>query len=223
MSAIEVRRSAQARRLRLSIDPASGTVRLTLPQRAPLKPALAWAQGQSEWIARQRAQLPESKPFVPGAFIPVDGEDLQLRHDPTAARRPQRSPGCLTIGGPPEGFSTRAERWLKQEALRVLEAETRDLAATIRVSVTQVGVGDPRSRWGSCSSSGAIRYSWRLILAPPFVRRATVAHEVAHRVHMNHSPEFHALATSLTDGDPQESRSWLRAHGAALHWYGRSS
>jgi predicted metal-dependent hydrolase len=223
VSAIEVRRSAQARRLRLSIDPASGTVRLTLPRRAPLKPALAWAQGQSEWIARQRAQLPESKPFVPGAIISVDGEDLELRHDPHAPRRPQRSPGCLTIGGPAEGFSARAERWLKQEALRVLEAETRDLAATIRVSVTQVGVGDPRSRWGSCSSSGAIRYSWRLILAPPFVRRATVAHEVAHRVHMNHSPEFHALAASLTDGDPQESRAWLRAHGAALHWYGRSS
>jgi predicted metal-dependent hydrolase len=85
-----------------------------------------------------------------------------------------------------------------------------------------VSIGDPKGRWGSCASSGAIRYSWRLILTPGFVRRATVAHEVAHRVHMNHGARFHALVRQLYGEDPTPARAWLRRHGAQLHWYGRS-
>src|SRR3546814_5691061 len=89
--------------------------------------------------------------------------------------------------------------------------------------VSQVTVGDPRGRWGSCAASGAIRYSWRLILAPDHVRRATVAHEVAHRLHMDHGPAFHAAAARILGDDPAPARAWLRTHGAALHWIGRES
>ena len=76
------------------------------------------------------------------------------------------------------------------------------------------------SRWGSCASTGTIRYSWRLILAPAFVRRATVAHEVAHLVHMNHAPAFHALVAEILGSDPRPARAWLRREGAALHRFG---
>ena len=76
------------------------------------------------------------------------------------------------------------------------------------------------SRWGSCSAAGAIRYSWRLILAPEFVRRATVAHEVAHLVHLNHGPDFHALVERLLGADPRPARAWLKREGAALHRIG---
>ena len=86
----------------------------------------------------------------------------------------------------------------------------------------RIGVGDARSRWGSCSTGGDIRYSWRLILAPPEVRRATVAHEVAHRLHMNHGPDFHAAVAHLFGRDPAPERRWLREHGAALHAIGRA-
>ncbi|MDP8994550.1 MAG: M48 family metallopeptidase, partial [Pseudomonadota bacterium] len=85
----------------------------------------------------------------------------------------------------------------------------------------RVAVGDPISRWGSCSSSAAIRYSWRLILAPDWVRRATVAHEAAHLVHMNHGPAFHALVGELLGEDPRPAWLWLRREGAALHRIGR--
>ena len=105
----------------------------------------------------------------------------------------------------------------------LLSEETREFAEKAGVSVPSVGVGDPVSRWGSCAASGAIRYSWRLILAPAFVRRATVAHEVAHRIHMNHSPRFHALVAELLESDPAPARRWLRAHGSALHWFGRAA
>jgi predicted metal-dependent hydrolase len=86
-----------------------------------------------------------------------------------------------------------------------------------------VAVGDPKGRWGSCAASGVIRYSWRLILAPPEVRRATVAHEVAHRVHMNHSAAFHAVVRELYGREPSHERAWLRANAMRLHSFGRAS
>ncbi|WP_174298835.1 M48 family metallopeptidase, partial [Sphingomonas bacterium] len=94
-------------------------------------------------------------------------------------------------------------------------------AALAGVAVGRVAIGDPRGRWGSCSAAGAVRYSWRLVCAPAPVRRQVAAHEVAHRVHMNHGPAFHALVERLYGADPEPARSWLREHGATLHWLGR--
>ena len=126
-------------------------------------------------------------------------------------------------GGPLSGLSGRVDAWLRRAALDALSEETARIAAQADVGVIKVAVGDPKARWGSCSSRGTIRYSWRLILAPSHVLRSTVAHEVAHRVHMHHGPEFHALVRLLDPGDPAISRAWLRRHGAALHWFGRES
>lgn len=223
MSGIEVRRHPRARGLKLSVDPVSGRVRLTMPPRAALKHALAWAEGQGAWIAAQRAKLPALKPFMPGTVVSLSDAQLRLVHDPVAPRTPHIAGDTLVCGGPIEGFEGRIARWLKREALRVLAEETHEIAAAAGVSISAVAIGDPRGRWGSCSSCGAIRYSWRLILAPAFVRRATVAHEVAHRLHMDHSPAFHHAAMRLNGGDPAPARAWLRANGAALHWFGRSS
>jgi predicted metal-dependent hydrolase len=218
---VEIVRNARARRAKLSVDPASGRVRLTLPPRAPVKSALLWAEGQQAWIAAQQARLPKPRPFVPGGAIPFGDALLTIEWHEDASRRIVRDGDILRCGGPRDGLARRIESWLKREALRVLSAETAEFAARAGVGVTRVAIGDPRARWGSCASTGAIRYSWRLILAPDFVRRATVAHEVAHRVHMNHGPEFHALVKRLDEEDPARSSAWLRANGAALHWIGR--
>ena len=220
---VEIVRNARARRAKLSVDPASGRVRLVLPPRTPVKAALRWAEGQQAWIAAQQARLPRARPFVPGATIPFGDEALTIDLCETAPRRVDRDGSLLRCGGPRDSLTRRIESWLRREALRVLSAETAEFAARAGVGVTKVAIGDPRARWGSCTSSGVIRYSWRLILAPAFVRRATVAHEVAHRVHMNHGPEFHALVAGLDESDPDRSRAWLRANGAALHWIGRES
>jgi predicted metal-dependent hydrolase len=134
-----------------------------------------------------------------------------------------REGNTLSLSGPTETVARRVEAWIKRIALDCLTQETAEFAAKAGVTVTRVTIGDPTGRWGSCASSGAIRYSWRLILAPGWVRRATVAHEVAHRVHMNHAPVFHALVADLLGADPMPARAWLRTHGAALHWLGRSS
>lgn len=219
----EVVRHPRARSARLSFDPVSGQARLTVPKRAALGPALAWARGKVEWIEAQRERLPEARPFAAGAVLPVADEAVRIDWRPGPRRALWREGDRLCAEGPPETLARRVEAWLRRAALKLLEKETAEFAAKAGVSVATVAVGDARGRWGSCTSSGAIRYSWRLILAPGWVRRATVAHEVAHRVHMNHGPAFHALVADLLGEDPRPAREWLRAEGAGLHWFGRSS
>ena len=221
--AFEVVRNARARRARLTFDPASGRARLVLPARAALKPALAWARGKTDWLAEQRAALPQAVPFGPGAVITVADERLELAWSPGPRRALTHEGDRLVAEGPPETLPRRVEAWLRRASLDLLTRETAEFAAKAGVTVSKVLVGDPRGRWGSCSGTGAIRYSWRLLLAPGWVRRATVAHEVAHRVHMNHGPAFHALVRGLLGTDPTPARAWLRTHGARLHWIGRSS
>lgn len=221
--AFEVVRHPRARRARLSIDPVSGRVRLTIPKRAALAPILDWARSKEAWIAEQREALPQARPFVPGATLPLDDDDLTIAWHAQAPRRAERNGRHLIVGGPIERVEARVATWIKREALMLLTADTAFFAERAGVTVTQVSVADPRARWGSCASTGAIRYSWRLALAPRSVRRATAAHEVAHRVHMNHGPDFHALVAELFGREPDRERQWLRQHGATLHWYGRSS
>jgi predicted metal-dependent hydrolase len=219
----DVVRHPTARRIRLSLDPASGRARLVVPKRAALKPALAWAQGKAEWIAQQRARLPQPQPYAPGMMLTVADAALTIAWVPGSRRRVEMVGGVLSLSGPIETLPRRVETWLKRQALDLLTAETAEYGAKAGVTVAKVGIGDARGRWGSCAHNGIIRYSWRLILAPGWVRRATVAHEVAHRVHMNHAPAFHALVERLYGSDPTPARAWLRDHGAALHWVGRSS
>lgn len=208
--------------MRLRIDPATGGVLLTIPKRQSHARALRWAEGQQAWIEAALAGLPAAMPIEADGEIPYRGELCRIGWRADRPRRVLAVPGRLEIGGPLDGLEARLLRWLKGEARRLLDLETREFAAKAGVTVSRVGVGDPVSRWGSCSSSGAIRYSWRLILAPDWVRRATVAHEVAHRVHMDHSARFHALVETLLGADPAPARRWLRREGAMLQRVGRS-
>ncbi|HEY1606154.1 MAG TPA: SprT family zinc-dependent metalloprotease [Allosphingosinicella sp.] len=209
--------SPRARTMRLRVDRRSGAVVLTIPKRASRRKALLWAAGHRAWIEGQLALVRPASGLGDGAELPLHGVPHRIRWTESASRVPRLDGDTLIVGGPAENLEARLLRWLRRHAAEILARETRELGARAGVSVSRVGVGDPVSRWGSCSSSGAIRYSWRLILAPDWVRRATVAHEVAHRVHMNHGPDFHALVERLLGADPRPARLWLRRHGAALH------
>ena len=206
--------------MRLKVDPRTGAVVLTVPRRVTQKKALAWAAGHRGWIEAALADVPPPVRLVPGADVPLYGIAHRIDWDGARSRLVRVEDRSLAVGGPLETLEARLLRWLKSEAHRVLARETQEFAGKAGVTVERIGVGDPLSRWGSCSSSGAIRYSWRLILAPEHVRRATVAHEVAHRVHMNHGREFHALVKQLFGSDPAPARQWLRREGASLHRFG---
>lgn len=216
-------RSPAARQMRLVVSPRDGTVRLTLPRRAVLAEAYRWTETKRGWIEAQLAALPAPQPIVPGMMVPFAGDNVMLDWDVRHPRKPHLTGDAVRAGGPLASLDTRLLRWLKAEARVLLETESQACAARIGVTLGRIGVGDPVSRWGSCAASGDIRYSWRLILAPDNVRRATVAHEVAHRVHMNHGRAFHALVAELHGEDPGPARRWLRTHGAGLHWFGRAA
>lgn len=218
---VELRRVRGARRLRLRIDQGRAVLKLSGPLRMNRKAALAWAVEQAEWVRAQLEALLPDEPFVPGAVIPIEGSDTLLVWSQSAPRRPSLGEGLLTVGGPLEGFSRRVQIHLERLALDTLSRETAAIAVLEDLCVRSVAVGDPDTRWGSCSSAARIRYSWRLILAPPQVRRFVVAHEVAHLRHLDHGPQFKALERRLFGGDTAAARALLRRIGPRLKRIGR--
>lgn len=196
-------------------------LKLTMPWRQSARSALDWVAGQRPWIDRQLAAAPAGLPFNDGAIIPVEGVERRIVHQPGTRRGVQLQGERLLVGGPAESLPGAVERWLRTLARERLSHTTAAVAAQAGVTVRSVSIGDPVSRWGSCSSSGAIRFSWRLILAPPEVLRFVVTHEVAHRLHMDHSPAFKAAEERLFGGPVAAARLELRRLSPSLRAVGR--
>ena len=218
---IEIRPLKTARRMRLRFDEASGMLRLTCPWRTSRRAALAWAVDQRAWIEKQLAQAEPGEPFAPGATVPVEGSELTIAWQESLPRTPIIVGNELRCGGPEAGLARRIELFLKRRALDVMSREVAEYAAAADVTPSSVGVGDAGSRWGSWSSQGRIRLSWRLILASPNVRRFVVAHEVAHLVHLDHSAKFKALEARLFGTGLAEAKADLRREGPRLRRVGR--
>ena len=125
----------------------------------------------------------------------------------------------LCVAGQAPHVERRVSDYLRREAHRELEAASQRAAAALGVTVKRISVRDQSSRWGSCSTTGVLSYSWRLILAPPFVLDYLAMHEVAHLVEMNHSPRFWRLVMAICP-DVHRAKAWLDAHGNDLHRYG---
>lgn len=220
---IDIRPLKSARRFRLRFDDVSGRLKLTCPARTSRRAALTWAADQRQWIDAQVARAEPSEPFVPGAIIPIDGREVRLSWSPQAPRTPRLDGDILHVGGPAAGVARRVEIFLRRVALATMSAEVDHYAGVAGVAVAGVSIGDPASRWGSCSSARRIRLSWRLILAPPEARRFVVAHEVAHLVHLNHGAEFKALEARLYGHGVAEARTALRRAGPRIRRIGRGN
>jgi predicted metal-dependent hydrolase len=217
---ILIRRHERARGYRLRLD-RSGAARLTMPVRGSERQAIAWARAQGTWIADQLGRLDTSTcPLESGAVFPLEGREVTVEWREDGSRRVTLDGDVLCVGGPQDRIGDRVLRWLRARAKVVLTEETLAIAHANGLTVRSVGIGDASSRWGSCAANGAIRYSWRLILAPPEVRISTVAHEVAHLRHMDHSAAFHAFHRAICPSDTVAARAWLKANGAGLHRVG---
>lgn len=218
---IVIKKMRTARRMRLRLDEVGGRLMLTCPARTSRRTALSWALGQSDWIAEQIARSAPGRPFAPGTIIPVEGADRLIAWDPSGPRRVMLDESSIHCGGPEAGLARRIESFLKARALEVMKAEVTEFAGKAGVAAQSVRIGDARSRWGSCSSDGRIRLSWRLILAPPEVRRFVVAHEVAHLRHLDHGPQFKALEKELVGSGLAQARAELRRLAPGLRGVGR--
>lgn len=211
---ITLRRSARARRFTLRVSRMDGRVTLSMPARARETEAMAFLRAQEGWLRKALAELPAAGGLVgPGVRLPVEGRVLELVAGPGRVMRVQED--RLLVPGDPAQMPARVQAWLKARARDRLVAATDVHATTLGRRVSRVTLRDTRSRWGSCSAHGAIMYSWRLIMAPPAVLDYVAAHEVAHLVEMNHSPDFWAVVDRLCP-DWKGHRAWLRSEGQAL-------
>jgi predicted metal-dependent hydrolase len=221
---IRLQRHRQARRYTLRVQSATREVVLTMPPRGSIKDARAFAQKHGAWIAARLKRLPQPAPFRHGTIIPLRGEPHRIEHRPNERGTVWVELGddgsrMLCVAGEAPHIGRRLRDYLKREAKRELEAASRRAAAALGVKIKRVSIRDQSSRWGSCSTTGVLSYSWRLILTPPFVLDYLAAHEVAHLVEMNHSRAFWRVVARIYP-NMARAKAWLDAHGADLHRYG---
>jgi predicted metal-dependent hydrolase len=209
-----VQRSARSRRVRVSVE-VDGTVKVTLPRRAPARAAAEAVRQLQPWIERRRHALRRAAAELeraPGT-VPYLGRELRLVPQPGRERVHRRGDELLVPTGDPRPA---LERWYRRAArteigprldAAVGRAGTRYSGLTIRAQKT---------RWASCSTTGAMSFNWRLLLAPEAVLDYVVEHEVCHLEVMDHSPRFWALLESRVP-DWREHSGWLRRYGSALN------
>ncbi|MBM9594940.1 M48 family metallopeptidase [Roseitranquillus sediminis] len=209
---IATRRGARARRISLRVSRLDGRVTLTVPVGVREAEAVRFAMSREPWLRRVLASTPPRRIPAPGRTLPIEGRELPIVAarirwaglDAGAVLVPQGQPA-----GPP------LAQLLKRLARERAEPLVTRHAAAARRRFGRISFRDTRSRWGSCSSDGNLMFSWRLLMAPPHVLDYVVAHEVAHLVHLDHSPSFW-LETGRLFPDWRASRDWLRQNGDAL-------
>lgn len=214
---IVIRRMPHARRLTLRLAPDGKEVRLSMPSWARTAEALDFVASRQGWLKAQLAAVPAPAAFTPDAGIAYRGQVLRLDHDAASSRRVRLEGDLLRCGGPVENLAPRLRRWLEGEARRLLADDLDFYCARAGQPVPKLALSGATRRWGSCSEKGAIRINWRLIMAPDDVRRSVVAHEVAHLVHFDHSPAFHAMLGALFEGDLRGANRWLKREGRGLY------
>lgn len=210
--AITLRRKRNARRLTLRL--AADGVYLTVPNRTPIREARAFAVKQESWLRTKLADRPDRHIVREHKTLPIEGEERTIEQG--RGRIPQLEGDTLFVPGPAEKHPAKIKTFLKERArIRLTEASDK-YSQQVGRSYGKISLRDTRSRWGSCTSEGNLMYSWRLVMAPPLVLDYVAAHEVAHLIEMNHSPQYWAVVARMMP-DYSKHRAWLRQYGAGLH------
>lgn len=213
---VALRRSARARRLSLRISQLDGRVTLTLPKHVSDAEGRAFAEEKRDWIAKHLTDRPTQHSVSLNSKVPVLGK---LHHVQAGiGRKIIMKDGIVFVPGAAQTVPRRVQAYLKALARDRLANASDYYAAKVGKSYSKISMRDTRSRWGSCSSSGTLMYSWRLVMAPADVLEYVAAHEVAHLVHMDHSDAFWGVVQDIF-GNYSKQRNWLRTEGLGLHAY----
>ncbi len=224
---VEVRHHPKASRLTLRVSRTRRAVIVTLPPRCDIGEAGTFVHSNIEWVRKCLGAIPEDVPFADKAILPLRGIPHLIRfHGRRTTGGPveviDRGPDLyaeIRVGGLIEHAPRRLRDWFFSEVRSDLDKCVKRHARFLNLHPKRLAVRDQTSRWGSCSSTGALSFSWRLILAPPLVLDYVAAHEVAHLAEMNHGPKFWALVQH-TMPRMGEAKEWLQIYGMDLHRYG---
>jgi predicted metal-dependent hydrolase len=212
--AYSIRRSERAKRIRVVVDGTRG-VEVVLPRRASERAARDAISELAPWIERRMREIGRQRAAVSarGQSVPYLGRDLGLVFEP-GRERVHRQGDVLLV---PEGAGCRPslERWYRRAARREIAPRLDHACFQARTSYTKLTIREQRTRWASCSRSGAMSFNWRLLLAPEAVLDYVVWHEVCHLEVMDHSQRFWRLLESRCPGY-EEPRGWLRRNGETL-------
>jgi predicted metal-dependent hydrolase len=212
---IAMKRHATARRMVLRLTRDGDGFALTMPKRQSVASARAFVETSRLWMLNtleRRGRRQEATQFLfrgePTQIVKLEKARGLVVHD--------AAENTLAVPGGEAHWKRRLTDWLKKQADVDLRKASAHYAEKMDVTFTRLTVRDQRSRWGSCSHDGALSYSWRLVMAPPFVLDYVAAHEVAHLKEMNHGPRFWRMVlTHCTQ--TREAKRWLKANGHTLH------
>jgi predicted metal-dependent hydrolase len=209
-----VRRSDRARRVQVRVLP-DGRVEVVLPRRARARHAAAAVAELRPWIERRLALLDRARVEAAGppGTVPYLGTPLRLRPEP-GRRRVHRTGDVLHVPAGP-GQRAALERWYRRRARAEVLPRLDAACAVLGRPHAGLTVRDTRTRWASCAASGAMSFSWRLLLAPADVLDYVVWHEACHLLVPGHTPAFWALVAEHCPGY-ERPRAWLRRNGAGL-------
>ncbi|KAB2911704.1 MAG: M48 family metallopeptidase [Hyphomicrobiaceae bacterium] len=223
---VEFRRHSGARRLTLRVSKTRRAVVVTVPAECRMDEAGRFLKNHIDWVRDRLGRVPEPVPFADGARIPVRGRLHRVRFTGTgrggavvSVEAQGRGMPHLNVSGRIEHGARRLRDWLFVQARADLDERVMWHARNLDVRPRRIGLRDQTSRWGSCSSSGLLSFSWRLIMAPPHVLDYVAAHEVAHLIEMNHGARFWKLVAKCVP-DLEAAKDWLRTEGTDLHRYG---
>jgi predicted metal-dependent hydrolase len=224
--AYTVRRSERARHARLVVT-ADG-VELVVPRRMPLRHATTLVHDRRGWLERTLRRLATDQAAHPptmvrdGAPLPYLGDELRLRVITQPGRkrpRVRRNGDTLEVfvgSAATQAVRDALERWYRERARDEIGRRLDDATGRVGATYTRLSIRDQQTRWASCSSTGAMSFNWRLLLAPEEVLDYVVEHEVAHLAVPDHSPRFWRLLAQRLPGY-RDAQGWLRSHGASLH------
>ena len=213
---VTLKQSARAQRFSLRISKADGGISLTMPKRAAIQDAIAFARDHDQWIRKHLGKRPHQVLPAFGGSILLDGMEVSIKHGEGGQVR--FDAGVLYVPGNDTQVPSKLRAFYKIIARDRLVQASDGYAKIVGRSFSRITLRDTRSRWGSCTSEGNLMYSWRLIMAPRKVQNYVAAHEVCHLVEMNHSKAFwHQVAAIYPDYKQQQV--WLQEHGSYLHRY----
>ncbi len=221
---VALKRRPTAKRITLRVSHATGEVVLTIPERTDVGLAQKFADSHSPWIASRLAKVPDQVPFEPGELVPLRGVPHRIVHwssirGVTQATHDSAGDPIIAVAGEAAHVARRVRDFLEAEAKRDFALAVKKHTAQLGVPAKRITVRDTKSRWGSCSANGALNFSWRLIMAPPFVLDYLAAHEVAHLRELNHSQRFWKITYQLCPRT-DDAEAWLKTYGSALHRIG---
>lgn len=220
---VEVRRHPGARRMTLRVSRTKRAVIVTVPMSCGLADAGLFLNRHLEWVRDRLGNLPVPVPFEDCMVIPVRGALHRVAF--TGALKPRRlvelaSEGdVLHVHGRLDSAPRHLKAWLFEQARADLDDRVLFHSGQLSLRAKRIAIRDQSSRWGSCSTTGVLSFSWRLVLAPPLILDYVAAHEVAHLAEMNHGSRFWALVRQ-TMPRMDEAKLWLSHYGTELHRYG---